>query len=128
MQGQRFDIMVRVVAGHTSRRGLLRGGLPALAATMLSLVRGDSVAARRSATPLGGACRVTSQCLHHTVTTTRRRRSRQARQAVYCADNGFRYDGALNCCRYQGGACTRDEDCCGGRHYCVSRVCRSLLR
>ncbi len=129
MQGRSFDIMVQALADRSSRRGLLRGGLTSAVAAALSLARGDGAAAHHSGIPLGGACRHTSQCLNHAVTTRRRRRrSRQSRQAVICADNGFRYDGALNCCRSTGGRCDIDEDCCGAGSYCVSRVCRSLLR
>ncbi|HET7093276.1 MAG TPA: hypothetical protein VFI22_07360, partial [Thermomicrobiales bacterium] len=36
-----------------------------------------------------------------------------------CADNGFAADGALNCCRNQGGACTGDAGCCYG-YYCIN--------
>jgi len=32
---------------------------------------------------------------------------------MFCADNGFDYDGALNCCAYEGGYCYSDEGCCG---------------
>jgi hypothetical protein len=32
---------------------------------------------------------------------------------MFCADNGFDYDGPLNCCAYEGGYCYSDEGCCG---------------
>ena len=89
----------------------------------LALVRINESDARHALIALGGACRHTNQCLHHAPSS---RRARPNRQAVYCADNGFRYDGTLNCCRYGGGSCARDEECCGDRHFCRSRVCTYL--
>ena len=44
---------------------------------------------------------------------------------VYCADNGMRWDAGFNCCRYWGGECWDDGDCCGSLTcnlgYCSSR-------
>ena len=42
--------------------------------------------------------------------------------AVACADNGLASDGALNCCRYEGGACSGGAGCCGGLD-CLDGVC-----
>lgn len=39
-----------------------------------------------------------------------------------CADNGLTTDGVTNCCRYQGGACSASEGCCGGL-FCVNGTC-----
>lgn len=58
---------------------------------------------------LGAACTSTEQCS-------------QAGGAVTCADNGLPGDGALNCCRYGGGACAGDAGCCAGL-LCVNGVC-----
>jgi hypothetical protein len=124
MHDCRFDRAVRVLAERASRRGALRGVIAALA-TGLVVMRDAETTAHHALIPLGGACYHTNQCLHHAV-VTRRVRMRSSRQAVYCADNGFRYDGALNCCRYGGGSCQRDEHCCGSRHFCRGGVCRYL--
>jgi hypothetical protein len=121
---RRFDSLTRVLAAGDSRRGLLRAAVVAVP-TMLALLRGAETAAHHAKTPLGGACYHTNQCLHHAV-ATRRVSGRSSRQAVYCAANGFRYDGALNCCRYEGGSCQRDQECCGSRHFCSNKVCRYL--
>ena len=124
MNDRRFDGLTRVLVIGGSRRRLLRGAI-AVVPTLLASLRGAETAAHHARTPLGGACYHTNQCLHHAV-VTRRVRMRPSRQAVYCADNGFRYDGALNCCRYGGGSCQRDEHCCGSRHFCRGGVCRYL--
>jgi hypothetical protein len=124
MHDHRFDLVVRTLTQRASRRGALRG-LTVTVATLLAVMRDSGSSAHHAKTPLGGACRHTSQCLHHAVLTSRVR-ARSSRQAVHCADNGFRYDGALNCCRYGGGSCQRDEHCCGSRHFCRAGVCRYL--
>jgi hypothetical protein len=97
----------------------------ALVPAALAAMRGAETVAHHAKTPLGGACRHTNQCLHHAV-VTRRAGRRSSRQAVYCADNGFRYDGAYNCCRNRGGSCERDEHCCGTRYFCRNKVCTYL--
>ena len=121
---RRFDSLTRVLAAEESRRRLLRAAVVAVP-TILALLRRAETSAHHAKTPLGGSCHHTNQCLHHAV-VTRRTSRRSSRQAVYCADNGFRYDGALNCCHYGGGSCQRDEHCCGSRHFCRSGVCRYL--
>ena len=123
MDSDRFDAVVRALAGHASRRGTLQGVAALAAASVLALVRTGTAGAHHGRIALGGACRHTNQCLHHAPAS---RRVRPSRQAVYCADNGFRYDGSFNCCRQQGGSCTRDEHCCGVRHFCRNRVCAYL--
>jgi hypothetical protein len=120
----RFDAMVRAIPTRVSRRGALRGFIAAFAA-VLAVMRGTETAAHHTMTPLGGPCHHTNQCLHHGV-AMRRGRTRSSRHAVYCADNGFRYDGALNCCRYGGGSCRLDEHCCCSRHFCRNKVCTYL--
>ena len=120
VDSDRFDAVVRAFAAHASRRETLRGAAALAAASMLALLRSSTAEAHHAPIGLGGACRHTIQCMHHAPTSPR---VRPTRQAVYCTDNGFRYDGALNCCRHQGGSCTRDEHCCGVRHFCRSLVC-----
>jgi hypothetical protein len=121
---QLFDGLTRALATGGSRRRLLLGAV-GVVPTVLAVLRVAETAAHHAKTPLGGACYHTNQCLHHAV-VTRRARRRSYRQAVFCADNGFRYDGTLNCCRYGGGLCQRDEHCCGSRHFCRGGVCRYL--
>jgi hypothetical protein len=121
---QRFDSVVRALTKRASRRGSLRGSIAAFA-IVLAVMRDSEAAARTALIPLGGACYQTNQCLHHAA-TTRRGRRRSSRQAVYCAENGFEYDGPLNCCHDGGGSCQRDEHCCGSRYFCRSKVCRYL--
>lgn len=58
---------------------------------------------------LGGQCTATAECS-------------QAGGEVACADNGIASDGALNCCRYDGGACSAGQHCCGGLD-CTDGVC-----
>ena len=124
MHDHRFDVVVRALAARVSRRTAPRGLIAAFA-TALAVMREAETAAHHAMTPLGGPCYHTNQCLHHAV-VMRRVRTRSSRQAVYCADNGFRYDGALNCCRYRGGSCQRNEHCCGSRHFCRNKVCTYL--
>jgi len=59
--------------------------------------------------PQGAACAIMGECS-------------QAGGTVYCADNGYAFDGALNCCRYAGGACSGSAGCCAGLE-CVGGIC-----
>jgi hypothetical protein len=61
---------------------------------------------------LGGQCAATGECS-------------QAGGAVFCDDNGIASDGALNCCRYEGGGCATGSHCCGGLD-CRDGVCSAL--
>jgi hypothetical protein len=61
---------------------------------------------------LGGQCAATGECS-------------QAGGAVSCADNGIASDGALNCCRYEGGGCATGSQCCGGLD-CTNGVCTPI--
>jgi hypothetical protein len=61
---------------------------------------------------LGGQCAATGECS-------------QAGGAVFCADNGIASDGALNCCRYEGGGCATGSQCCGGLD-CTNGVCTPI--
>jgi hypothetical protein len=107
---ERFDRMARTVAGDRSRRGLLRG--PGRRGRRLGLVRlgGSDAAAGGQTVPLGGACIRSHQCVQYAVSS---RGYDPRAQAVACDFNGFAYDGEFNCCRYRGGFCSVDNDCCG---------------
>ncbi len=61
---------------------------------------------------LGGQCAATGECS-------------QAGGAVFCDDNGIASDGALNCCRYEGGGCATGSQCCGGLD-CTNGVCTPI--
>ena len=121
MDSDRFDAVVRTLAAHASRRETLQAAALA-AASVLALMRSSTAEAHHALIGLGGACRHTSQCLHHAPMSPR---VRPSRQAVYCADNGFRHDGPFNCCRTGGGSCTHNAHCCGTRH-CRSGLCTYL--
>jgi hypothetical protein len=122
VDSDRFDAVVRALAARASRRETLQAAAGLAAASVLALVRTGVAGAHHARIPLGGACRHTSQCLHHAPTS---RRVRPNRQSVYCADNGFRHDGPFNCCRTGGGTCTRNTHCCGRRH-CRGGLCTYL--
>jgi hypothetical protein len=70
---------------------------------------GTTPAAGSGSLGLGAACAGVEECS-------------QAGGAVACADNGIASDGALNCCRFQGGACANGAGCCAGLE-CVGGVC-----
>jgi anaerobic glycerol-3-phosphate dehydrogenase len=122
MDSDRFDAVVRALAAHASRRETLQEAAALAAASVLALQGTGTAEAHHARIRLGGACRHTSQCLHHAPTS---RRARPSRQSVYCADNGLRHDGSFNCCRTGGGSCTRNAHCCGRRH-CRSGACTNL--
>jgi hypothetical protein len=46
-----------------------------------------------------------------------------AYQPMFCADNGFDYDGPLNCCAWEGYQCGIDEGCCGSL-LCIDYACQ----
>jgi hypothetical protein len=58
---------------------------------------------------LGASCSATSECS-------------QSGGSVVCASNGLSDDGAKNCCRNSGGACSTDLQCCAG-YYCINGRC-----
>jgi hypothetical protein len=118
-----FDRFVKALIGRASRRGILRGAPAVALAAILPASRQPAASAHHGKVPLGGACRHTSQCLHHGPAG---RRARRNPEAIYCAANGFHYDGPYSCCRFGGGSCNRDEDCCGSRHFCRGGTCRYL--
>ena len=57
----------------------------------------------------GSACNSTTECS-------------QSGGSTVCADNGITTDGARNCCRSAGGACTNNAGCCAGST-CINGVC-----
>ena len=100
MDEQRFDRLARTVGGRRTRREALRW-LGGSMAAVIALMRGESTGAQGTI-PLGGACYDSGQCRSDGV------------GPVYCDDNGYDYDGPLNCCRYEGGFCGENhENCCG---------------
>jgi hypothetical protein len=44
---------------------------------------------------------------------------------LICADNGFTFDGPLNCCTYEGSRCGFDAACCGAAA-CVNGYCANI--
>jgi hypothetical protein len=111
MDGERFDSLTRVVARNGSRRGLLRGLAGAVGLLVLGR-RSSRVAAQSGYLGPGEACYDDSQC------------GNTRYNEMFCADNGFDYDGALNCCAYEGGFCYGDEGCCGIAS-CITGSCVS---
>ena len=80
----------------------------------------DSIATRASVSPiggsrgggniaLGGACAADAECT-------------AVGGASFCRNNGIDSDGSLNCCRFEGGACTTGPHCCSGL-LCQGGVC-----
>jgi hypothetical protein len=111
MDGQRFDALTRTLAGPASRRATLRGLLAAVAGVLTGA--GDVDAHPRGYLGPGDPCYDDAQCRSSDTT------------AYYCADNGFAYDGPLNCCAFTGGYCSRDEGCCGAL-LCAHNTCGGL--
>lgn len=106
MDTRRFDGFARTLATTGTRRTMLRGLAGAVAA--LGALMRERVAAQ-TVVPIGGACTSDSQCF-------------AASPGLICADNGFTYDGARNCCAPDGGRCQFDEHC-RGRSGCFDGVC-----
>jgi hypothetical protein len=110
MDDQRFDRLARALAGNARRRTLLRT-LAGSAAALLATTGGGARLARahHAALGAGDACYDSKQCV-------------AADTPLVCADNGFDYDGPLNCCTYVGSRCFNDEGCCGTAG-CVGGFC-----
>lgn len=119
MDSERFDRLTRRLAAQASRRGLLRGIVGGIAATIA--LRGGDAEARPHSVWRGGVCLRVRQCYNDYI-PPRGAGFNPDLQVVYCAFNGFSYDGEFNCCRYEGGFCDRDEECCGFRS-CINRFC-----
>src|SRR5215211_6356816 len=98
MDGQRFDALARTLAFSTSRRRLLRSLVAGTGAFLGGLMTQRQADARHKG--LGVACNSSAECT-------------QTGGPVVCASNGIATDGALNCCRSQGGACSTGSHCCG---------------
>ncbi len=98
MDGQRFDALTRSLASSTSRRRLLRSLAAGTGAFLGGLIVQSHADARHKG--LGVACNSSAECT-------------QTGGPVVCASNGIATDGALNCCRSQGGACSTGSHCCG---------------
>ena len=110
MDGERFDRFARAWASGLSRRGLLRGLAAGVAGVAVGATRGRA-SAQTSGLAQGAACTSSAQCSQIGGTTV-------------CADNGIAADGALNCCRNEGGSCVSGPGCCGALN-CVGFVCTS---
>lgn len=102
MDEHRFDNLTRSLSRTVSRRGGMRL-FAAAGASFLALARGkrDAAAQYGSLGP-GEACYDDSQCSS----------SLMYGSPLVCADNGFDYDGPLNCCTGEGSLCFSDEGCC----------------
>ena len=111
MDGQRFDTLARAVAGNRSRRGLL-GGLVGAVGLLALGRRAPDVAAHGGYLGPGEACYDDSQC------------GNTRYSQMFCDNNGYDYDGPLNCCAYEGGYCYSDEGCCGVAS-CITGSCIS---
>lgn len=109
MDGHGFDRLARSIARRGTRRGAVRAAIGALAgAAFLGVGRGTAEAQDGGLAP-GASCSSTTQCS-------------QVGGATVCADNGIADDGALNCCRQEGGACASPNGCCGV-FQCIGGVC-----
>lgn len=109
MDGRRFDNLTRAVADRRTRRSLVR----ALALAFSPLAPGRQIAGAVAQTGYlgpGEACFDSSQC------------GDTRYSQMFCDDNGYDYDGPLNCCTYQYGYCYSDEGCCGSL-VCVEGSC-----
>jgi hypothetical protein len=111
MDGQRFDTLARAVAGDRSRRGLL-GRLVGAVGLLALGRRAPDVAAQGGYLGPGEACYDDSQC------------GNTRYSQMFCDNNGYDYDGPLNCCAYEGGYCYSDEGCCGVAS-CITGSCIS---
>ena len=108
MDDRRFDTLTRTLG---SRRGILRG----LGGTLALLTMGRRAlpaAASHSTLGPGDPCRHDSQCV-------------AADAPLICADNGFTFDGPLNCCTYEGSRCATDTGCCWD-NACINGYCASV--
>ena len=109
MDDRQFDNWVRALAGPGSRRCLLRDLLGI--GTLIALVRRSQIgaAAQYGTAGPGDPCRDSARCV-------------AADAPLVCADNGFAYDGPLNCCTFEGSRCGFDAACCGAA-VCVDGTC-----
>ena len=116
MDHRQFDSLARTLARRSGRRGAVRGLVGGFAAGVLATARGRRAVAQGCCyLAAGDPCYDDRQCAANP--------NNVAYQPMFCADNGFAYDGPLNCCAGEGYQCAIDEGCCGGL-LCVDYVCR----
>lgn len=102
MDGRGFDALTRALGAKSGRRGAVLAALAAMWG------RGPGRTREAGAQPLlslGEVCSASEQCEQMAFCWPS--------TPVYCADNGYVDDGALNCCRWDG-ECGTHADCCGG--------------
>ena len=114
MDDQSFDRLARSVAGAGSRRTLVRGFAAGVIAFALTNMRPAPAAAKPYSVPLGDACYRTIQCSPSA--------SMRVEDEISCADNLIDWDGEFNCCRWRGGQCWYDSQCCG-QNECIRGYC-----
>jgi len=118
MDDRQFDLLTRRLGGRMSRRGasrILAGG----AATLLAAGHRGTAVANAYSIQLGEACIRAHQCNPYAVMSSHSPYD----QTIYCDYNGIPADGEFNCCRYYGGDCATDGECCGYNR-CLGRVCQ----
>jgi len=106
---QKFDRWTRSIAEHASRRRVLRGLAGGVVAWFVAARNLPGTAAHHGTATYGDPCRKDSDC-------------GAADAQLVCADNGFDYDGPLNCCGYAQNPCNSDESCCG-QLVCYQSTC-----
>lgn len=109
MDDQKFDRWTRSIAEHASRRRVLRGLAGGVVAWFVAARNLPGTAAHHGTATYGDPCRKDSDC-------------GAADAQLVCADNGFDYDGPLNCCGYAQNPCNSDESCCG-QLVCYQSTC-----
>ena len=109
MDDRRFDTLARSLAGHRSRRNVLRALMGSGAALVAARLGQSDVGARRGTSGPGDPCRHDDQC-------------QDGDLPLVCAWNGYGYDGDYNCCTYDGYRCDGDWGCCGNS-VCVGGWC-----
>jgi hypothetical protein len=119
MDDRQFDSLARRLGRRSGRRGAVRGLVGGLAAGGLAIARGRRAAAQGCCyLAAGDPCYDDRQCAANP--------NNVAYQPMFCADNGFAYDGPFNCCAWAGYQCAFDEGCCGAL-VCVDNACREPL-
>ena len=111
MDEQRFDNLVRRIAGSGSRRAMLRGIAGAIAVATLGK-RAQTVAAQGTLGP-GDPCYDDSQCSGLVMNYS----------PLFCDSNGFDYDVPLQLLPCEGGFCFTDEGCCGTAACDINQRC-----
>jgi hypothetical protein len=111
MDDRRFDNVVRSLASHRSRRGLVGGLLGGGLAMVSAHLRLPGAEARQGYSAQGEPCYDDGQCL-------------SADTPLVCAWNGYGSAGAA-CCAGIDGRCGDDGDCCGP-NTCYLGTCQNL--